>query len=226
MKRMILFLLCIISSMIFFVNNVNAECSYQERKELLDKAKNLEIFFEPNVNDKYFTFNMYNLDNDLYVIISNDKSDDIKEVYSYDMEDNRYSFIDYNVDDLIVYTVKIYSNKSGCYSNNVTSKRVVKKIINKFYYDDICKGIEDYFYCKPLLNSKFSISEDEVISNINEYREKSSIKETEDINKKFGMEDLIELIRKYWYILGGILIIAVIIFIIVEINKKRGELIW
>ena len=225
MKRMILFLLCIISSMIFFVNNVNAECSYQERKELLDKAKNLEIFFEPNVNDKYFTFNMYNLDNDLYVIISNDKSDDIKEVYSYDMEDNRYSFIDYNVDDLIVYTVKIYSNKSGCYSNNVTSKRVVKKIINKFYYDDICKGIEDYFYCKPLLNSKFSISEDEVISNINEYREKSSIKETEDINKKFGMEDLIELIRKYWYILGGILIIAVIIFIIVEINKKRGELI-
>ena len=225
MKRMILFLLCIISSMIFFVNNVNAECSYQERKELLDKAKNLEIFFEPNVNDKYFTFNMYNLDNDLYVIISNDKSDDIKEVYSYDMEDNRYSFIDYNVDDLIVYTVKIYSNKSGCYSNNVTSKRVVKKIINKFYYDDICKGIEDYFYCKPLLNSKFSISEDEVISNINEYREKSSIKETEDINKKFGMEDLIELIRKYWYILGGILIIAVIIFIIVKINKKRGELI-
>lgn len=225
MKRMILFLLCIISSMIFFVNNVNAECSYQERKELLDKAKNLEIFFEPNVNDKYFTFNMYNLDNDLYVIISNDKSDDIKEVYSYDMEDNRYSFIDYNVDDLIVYTVKIYSNKSGCYSNNVTSKRVVKKIINKFYYDDICKGIEDYFYCKPLLNSKFSISEDEVISNINEYREKSSVRETEDINKKFGMEDLIELIRKYWYILGGILIIAVIIFIIVKINKKRGELI-
>ena len=225
MKRMILFVLCIISSMIFFINNVNAECSYQERKELLDKAKNLEIFFEPNVNDKYFTFNLYNLDNDLYVIISNDKSDDIKEVYSYDMEDNRYSFIDYNVDDLIVYTVKIYSNKSGCYSNNVTSKRVVKKIINKFYYDDICKGIEDYFYCKPLLNSKFSISEDEVISNINEYREKSSIKETEDINKKFGMEDLIELIRKYWYILGGILIIAVIIFIIVKINKKRGELI-
>lgn len=225
MKRMILFVLCIISSMIFFINNVNAECSYQERKELLDKAKNLEIFFEPNVNDKYFTFNMYNLDNDLYVIISNDKSDDIKEVYSYDMEDNRYSFIDYNVDDLIVYTVKIYSNKSGCYSNNVTSKRVVKKIINKFYDDDICKGIEDYFYCKPLLNSKFSISDNKVISNINEYREKSSIKETEDINKKFGMDDLIELIRKYWYILGGILIIGIIIFIIVKINKKRGELI-
>ena len=225
MKKMILFVLCIISSMIFFINNVNAECSYQERKELLDKAKNLEIFFEPNVNDKYFTFNLYNLDNDLYVIISNDKSDDIKEVYSYDMEDNRYSFIDYNVDDLIVYTVKIYSNKSGCYSNNVTSKRVVKKIINKFYDDDICKGIEDYFYCKPLLNSKFSISDNKFISNINEYREKSSIKETEDVNKKFGMDDLIELIKKYWYILGGILIIAVIIFIIVKINKKRGELI-
>ena len=225
MKKMILFVLCIISSMIFFINNVNAECSYQERKELLDKAKNLEIFFEPNVNDKYFTFNLYNLDNDLYVIISNDKSDDIKEVYSYDMEDNRYSFIDYNVDDLIVYTVKIYSNKSGCYSNNVTSKRVVKKIINKFYDDDICKGIEDYFYCKPLLNSKFSISDNKVISNIIEYREKSSIKETEDVNKKFGMDDLIELIKKYWYILGGILIIAVIIFIIVKINKKRGELI-
>ena len=225
MKKMILFVLCIISSMIFFINNVNAECSYQDRKELLDKAKNLEIFFEPNVNDKYFTFNLYNLDNDLYVIISNDKSDDIKEVYSYDMEDNRYSFIDYNVDDLIVYTVKIYSNKSGCYSNNVTSKRVVKKIINKFYDDDICKGIEDYFYCKPLLNSKFSISDNKVISNINEYREKSSIKETEDVNKKFGMDDLIELIKKYWYILGGILIIAVIIFIIVKINKKRGELI-
>lgn len=225
MKRMILFVFCIIGSMIFFVNNVNAECSYQERKELLDKAKNLEMFFEPNVNDKYFTFNMYNLDNDLYVIIFNDKSDDIKEVHSYDLKDNKYSFVENNVDDIIVYTVKIYASKSGCYSNNVTSKRVVKKIINKFYGDDICKGIEDYFYCKPLLDSKFSISDSKVISNINEYREKSSIKETEDVNKKFGMDDLLEFMKKYWYVFVSILIIGIVIFIIVKINKKRGELV-
>lgn len=225
MKKNIKYILSFMVFIFCFVCNVNAECSYQERKNMLDVAKGVEAYFEPDLNNKYFTFNLYNLDESIYVVINNSKTGENKEIHNYDMINNHYSFVENNIDDVITYYVNINSNNSSCYGNKITTKIVVKKIVNKFYYEDICKGIEDYTYCKPLLNNKFAISDSKIRENIAKYRDSLNVKEDEDIINKFGMDDLINLLKKYWYIFVIIIIISITIVVIIKINKKRGELI-
>ena len=54
MKNNIKYILLFVIFMFGFVNRVNAECTYQDRKELLDKSKDIEVYFEPDLNNKYF----------------------------------------------------------------------------------------------------------------------------------------------------------------------------
>ena len=224
MKKNIKYILFVVF-MFVFINNVNAECSYQDRKDLLERAKEVEVFFEPDLNNKYFTFNLYNLDNDLYVDIVNGKTKESKLVYSYDLVDNHYSFIDNNISDIITYRVNIYSSNSECYGNKMTTKTVVKKIINNYYYMDICKGIEDYTYCKPLLNNKFSINDETIRKNISKYRDSLNVKKDDKTVNKFGIKDLINILKKYWYVVLIIVCISIGLIVVIKINKKRGELI-
>ena len=131
------------------------------------KLKSIIAYLKKHIkNNKYFTFNLYNLDENIYVVINNSKTGENKEVHNYDMIDNHYSFVENNIDDVITYYVNINSNNSSCYGNKITTKIVIKKIVNKFYYEDICKGIEDYTYCKPLLNNKFAINDSKIRENI------------------------------------------------------------
>lgn len=225
MKKNIKYILLFVIFMFGFVNRVNAECTYQDRKELLDKSKDIEVYFEPDLNNKYFVFNLYNLDDELYVNIYNSKTEENREVHSYDMVDNHYSFIDNNIDDIIIYRVTIYVSNSSCYGNKLTTKTITKKIINKYYYMDICKGIEDYQYCKPLLNNKFSLNDDKINENINKYKESLNVKEDTKEISKFGMDDLIKLLKKYWYIILIVVCVSIGFVVIIKINKKRGDLV-
>lgn len=225
MKKNIKYILLFVIFMFGFVNRVNAECTYQDRKELLDKSKDIEVYFEPDLNNKYFVFNLYNLDDELYVNIYNSKTEENKEVHSYDMVDNHYSFINNNIDDIITYRVAIYVSNSSCYGNKLTTKTITKKIINKYYYMDICKGIEDYQYCKPLLNNKFSLNDDKINENINKYKESLNVKEDTKVINKFGMDDLIKLLKRYWYVILIVLCVSIGFVVIIKINKKRGDLV-
>ena len=225
MKNNIKYILLFVIFMFGFVNRVNAECTYQDRKELLDKSIDIEVYFEPDLNNKYFVFNLYNLDDELYVNIYNSKTEENKEVHSYDMVDNHYSFIDNNIDDIITYRVAIYVSNSSCYGNKLTTKTITKKIINRYYYMDICKGIEDYQYCKPLLNNKFSLNDDKIKENINKYKECLNVKEDTKVINKFGMNDLIKILKEYWYIVLIVICVSIGLIVIIKINKKRGDLV-
>lgn len=225
MKKNIKYILLFVIFMFGFINRVNAECTYQDRKELLDKSKDIEVYFEPDLNNKYFVFNLYNLGNELYVNIYNSKTEENKEVHSYDMVDNHYSFIDNNIDDIITYRVTIYVSNSSCYGNKLTTKTITKKIINRYYYMDICNGIEDYQYCKPLLNNKFSLNDDKINENINKYKESLNVKEDTKEISKFGMDDLIKLLKEYWYIILIVVCVSIGFVVIIKINKKRGDLV-
>lgn len=224
MYKKITIIFVLFLSVILFKFNVYAECTYNDRKELLEKVKNIEIFFDPNIEKKYFEFKLYNFDENIYITILNNKTNESTNIYYYDTTDNYYSFIDDNIYEKEIYTITFYSNTDSCYGNKLLSKRVTKRVINKYYYDSVCKGIEDYKYCVPILNDTFKISEEKILKNINDYKEslKSSVKDPEI--KKFGINDILSLIKKYWYILVIILIITITIIVIVYINKKRGDL--
>ncbi len=225
MQKNIKYIIVIFVFMFVFSNVVNAECNYQERKNLLEKSKDIEVYFEPDLNNKYFVFNLYNLDDELYVNIYNSKTEENKEVHSYDMVDNHYSFIDNNIDDIITYRVTIYVSNSSCYGNKLTTKTITKKIINRYYYMDICNGIKDYQYCKPLLNNKFSLNDDKIKENINKYKESLNVKEDTKVINKFGIDDLIKILKEYWYIVLIVICVSIGFVAIIKINKKRGDLV-
>lgn len=224
MKKIFKYILFTFLLSFIYTFNVNAECSYQERKELLEKAKNVEAFFEPDVDNNKFVFYLFNLDNDLFVELENINNKQLKKIYKYEFDTEYYTMDESNVSDIINYKLTIYSNKSECYSNHVTSKNIKKGIINKFYKEDICKDIEDYKYCVPILNKKIRLSDDEIRKDIKEYKDSIKVKEETILDKRFGLDDLLALLKTYWYIPVSILSILLIIFVIIYINKKRGEL--
>ena len=218
---------CLLFSYLFtfiFMFNVNAECSYEERRELLNQAKNIEAYFEADINNNKFNFYLFNLTDDLYVNLENLSLHENFSIYKSQYNTEYYSMEEKNISEVFSYRLNIYSNKSECYSNKIISKSLKKGIINKYYKEDICRGIEEFKYCLPVLEKKISLNETEVYSKINEYRVNNDIYEKVEVNKRIGIDDLIYLVKKYWYVLAIFFGVVGASFIIYFIMKKRSEL--
>lgn len=211
--------------MFLFIFKVNADCSYQERKEMLNEAKEVEAFFEADINNNKFLFYLYNLTENIYVVLENPQTYQYKEIYKYMYDTEFYSYDEENVTDIINYKLKIYSNKSECYGNIITTKTIKKPIINKYYKEEVCKGIEDFKYCTPILNIKPNLEEKEIYKAINEYRGQVEVSEDKTTIEKFGLDDLVNIIIEYWYIaIIVVVFLTISVFIVKYIIKKRGEL--
>jgi len=211
--------------MFFCMFNVNADCSYQERKEMLNEAKEVEAFFEADIDNNKFVFYIYNLTDNIYVALENPQTYQYREIFKYMYDTEYYTYDEENITDIINYKLKIYSNKSGCYGNIITTKTIKKPIINKYYKQEVCKGIEDFKYCTPILNIKPNLEEKEIYNAINKYREQVEISEDKTTIEKFGLDDLKDIIIEYWYVVIIIIIVLTASVIIVKyIIKKRGEL--
>ena len=207
-----------------FVVRVNAECSYQERKELLSEAKNVDAFFEVDLDNNKFIFNLYNLSDNLFVELVNLSNNESEKIYKYQQDNDYYSFDIDNVSDYITYRLYIKSNKSECYSDSLTSKTLIKGIINKYYKEDVCKDIEDYIYCKPVLTKKTNYSDDEIYEKIKKYKEDYELSIS---NNKKEEYILITFLKNYWkYVLLIAVVLLIIILLLIRFNKKRGELEW
>lgn len=221
MKRLIKYVFIIFVFSIFILD-VNADCSYQERKKLLEEAKNVDAYFEADVDNKLFNFYLYNLTDNLFVQIENLNSKQTTEVYNYQIVGNYYTFVENNIEEKISYRIHIYSNKQECYGSKLTSKTINKGIINKFYSESICKGAEEYKYCQPFFKDKLNISDEEVINKINEY------KKNLEINMKQQIEEtnfFIDFVKKNWkYILVFFIVSCMVIGGMLIINKRKGEL--
>ena len=222
MKKVFNYSLFFILLSFIFINSVKAECSYQERKKLLEEAKSVEAYFEADVKNKLFNFYLYNLTDDLFVRIENLSSKQSIEVYNYQIVGDYYTFVEDNIDEKVSYRIHIYSNKQECYGNKLTSKTISKGIINKFYSDSVCNGAEEYMYCQPFLKDKINISDEEVINKINEYK-----KNLEIIEKQQVVESnfFIDFIKKNWkYILIFGIISGLSVGSVLIISRRKGEL--
>ena len=209
----------------FILNfNVNAECSYQDRKQMLEEANNIEAFFDADLDNNKFVFYIYNLTDNLYLSLENSQTFEYKEIFKYMYNTNYYSLDELNVNDIIKYKLKIYANKEGCYGNIVTTKMIKKPMINKYYKEEICKGIEDYKYCVPVLDTKFNLKEEQIYNEIKKYKDSLNVSIDQTTINKFGLDDLIKIISEYWYIGIIIIMMIIVIYIIKNIIKKRGEL--
>lgn len=244
MKNIFSYALFVILLSFIFVINVNAECSYQERKELLNEAKAVDIGFEvynkektiiginPNTEkeEEYITttysFKMIisNMTNNMFAKITND-FDSSEIIVNYDdMKNNIYSFDIENTTDIITYYVDFYSTNGNCYANNITTKTVKKPKENPVYYYTVCTNdiVKDNNYCKHFIDKDFSKNEYDIVKELNDIVSKeSSNKQTDDTSIFI---DTIYFVSTYWYYFAIVLVLLVVGVTVLLIRKKRSTL--
>lgn len=224
-----------------FILNVNAECSYKERKSLLDEAKNVDIGYEiitnertvegvnpdsgedmvTTVEDYEYKFYITNLTDNIYIRYYNLFDNEEKYIMSNELSDGIYYFSDNNYLDLYKYIFEIRSNNNNCLGEVMYTKKITKPVYNIFSSFSICSkdGMENYKYCSKFITKQFNISESEFIKFANEYYDSLQNKESSQEDKK-----VIEIIKKYWYIIAISVAIVFVVIISIVVVKKRSEL--
>ena len=203
-----------------FINKVDADCTYEERQELLKEANNINAYFEANVPQRIFTFYLYNLSDDLSVEVTNTINDKKITINKNNLTNGLYTYSEFEIDKSGIYTLNIYSNKTNCYQKKITSKRVKKGIINSFANEEVCKGIEEYYYCNQVLDKEITLSRQDVYEKIEDYKQVLEEKNKVVEKEKFS---LLKFIKKYWYLFMIFIGIGVGVLIIIFINKSSRE---
>lgn len=223
----------------FMITNVNAECSYQERKSLLNDAKSVDVnfsvesrkvqetFINPNSDEEtlvdvdkyYFKFNVLNLNDTLFLKVYNDFDTSEFIVNSSDLKDGMYSVENDNTSDLITYYVEFYSTNQNCYAEKILSKKIKKPKENPVYYYSVCKNekLKDNEYCAHFISKNFGMSDLDIVYKLN-----ASLKETPQNNaNKLTLKSILV---KYWYLLVVFIAIVGIVITIIVVRRKRSQL--
>lgn len=241
MRKMFCYLFFVFILSFVFVNEVSAECSYQERKALLNEAKGVDIGYDiitekieeaglnPDSGEKIistmeeYTIKFYvtNLSENLYIRYYNLIDDNEYYITKNDLVDGVYYFEDKDYLNLYTYYFEFRSNNSNCLGDILTTKKVVKPIYNSFEMFSIChyEGMENYKYCQKFITKSFNKTENDFITEATEYYE--SLNQTDNTENNGG---ILSFIVDYWYY--GVVVICVVLIIIVLflIRKKRSEI--
>lgn len=236
MKKIKVFIFIMVSLFIF-ENNIYAEedtsCTYKSQSILNKSAYNVEFNYnirKDETGKTYFEISIYNINDDIYITVNNDNTND-KFTITSSMTTNRvYTFLDYDTLTITNYTFQIGALKYGC------NKELRKYVMKKPKYNDIseipiCReeSMLDYKYCKEWINSYFKETREEIIDIINKkYNKTTSVTTTicnvckakEDMDVKIQKSNRIKIAIIIGIIIGIIIDIAFIIRLLIIIKQS------
>lgn len=208
-KLLLLILLCIPYT------KVNAfYCTYQQQARLKGLATNVNISYDFDESSKTFTFNLVNLNKELYFIdTTNDKT------YTYTKDEIEIK--GYKSGQKVKYV--FYSNVEFC-DKVLYTYVVTLPTYNPYYKEEICNGVTDYNLCQKWTNH--SLSKSEFIQKVSDYKkslEKPQEEEKkEEENQISFMDNLIKFLLSYYYIF--LIVIVIILIVISIINNKKSNI--
>ena len=235
----IVYKLLIVITFIFAFNLiVNAECSYQERNELLKEAKNVNAFFDINsekknverinpnseelesieVEDYYFILNVLNLTNNMFIKITNNYDDNEIIVNSNSLNNGVYTYKTDNTSNIITYYLTFYSTKDNCYANKITQISLKKPKENPIYYYSVCSNeyVKDSKYCQHFITNDFKGDVYDIVGELN-----NKVRSYENQKERKGI-GFLDIVKSYWYV--GIILVLFIIFIILTILHRKRKI--
>lgn len=205
--------LIVIFIVLFFPINCFAKCEIEH----LNEAKK----FASNVNFSYYAY--FENNEAKFNIVVNNLFEPV--VLINDLTEERYDFTEENNGEIIFtglksgdYKYRIHSDYFDCVGNKLLEKTIKLPYYNQYYLNDACKGKENYYLCQKWIDKP--VSYDEFIEKVNSYEvnKNETIIEQKEEMKTF-LEILLSIYTNYyWAILGGIIIFAVSLIII--LNKK------
>ncbi len=204
-----------------FINSVNAECSYQERKQLLNEAKAVDISVEPILNDNKeydFKFNVINITENFFIKYYNTNNGE-ENVINYELSNGGiFSFVDTDTYSVYDYKFEFYSTNNNCYADKISSRSITKPMYN-IYSDNVnCTYDENknFKYCSKFLTKDENLSLDEFYEKMLDYSEE---KQTYDVDEN----DNESFIKSYLIYIIIFVIFLITIIILLIIRKKRSE---
>ncbi len=244
MKNITRYLLFVLFISCIFISKVNAECSYQERKDLLNAAKGVDIGYEV-ITDEFedtgedpdtgeistyksqrysFKFYINNISDNIFIKYYNDfNSSDAIYVDENKLQDGIYYFTDYNTLNIYNYYFEVYSQNNNCPGNLVYTHKIVKPKYNYFSTFSICEkvGMDEYKNCDKFITKPINKNESDFVYDATKYyNEKHPKNDTDKENNK-----ILKFLSKYWYVFSIVaLVVIVAVIFIIRFIKKRGEL--
>lgn len=236
MRKKIFKLLFVCFTLMMFVKNVNAECSYEEKKNLLKEAKNIKIDVVVenktieqevleydgtlSVQEKeidVINFYVSNLSDNLFIKYYNLMNSEEKYIMPSNLKDGIYTIEDTNLIDFYTYNFVIYSANEQCVGEEIYTKKIKKPTSNPYSGFDICKEdkMEEFKYCKKYLEEEVSFSSTEFEKKANNYL--NGLENTE--------ETPTEIVKDFNYIIPAsiVSIFVVIILIVIKIRKNKNK---
>ena len=196
-KKLLIFL---VSFFAFVPSSSALMCSNELKVEYQNMAKNISVNYEyiETNDDVTFTIKFSNIPEGFSI-------HDYKQGITYN----------YSGSELVIpaeknksYSFNIYYPDTPCHMEVLYKHYITIPAYNKYYKDELCKGIEDYKLCSKWLNITYSY--DEWKTKIINY--KKSIKQDEQKNdtyEKTMIDKIIEFYSDYYmFILPGVIIVC------------------
>lgn len=119
---------------------------------------------------------------------------------------------------------KIYSNLPYCKGYYINSIFVKLPSYNKYYKDELCKGIEDYKLCKKW--TSINLEYDDFKREIKMYKDSLNKKANNKINDtKSIYEVILDFYIKYYYIiLPSIIVVGGLIMFVVKKKQEKDDI--
>lgn len=209
-------ILFVFSLLVVVPNIVNAECEYNEKSKLQALSSNLNFTYnykeiENGINSSAsFSITIGNLNPNLYIVDQNN----IRVVYYNNKKE--ITLNGYNPGSTIEFL--IYGNSGECKGVEIMSNYITLPSYNRFYKDPVCNGVDDYKLCNRW--SRVSLSYDDFVKKVNEYKEKIKPEELPNVEKELPLvEKIIKFLSKYSILLfGGIIVVCSVLMF--YLNRK------
>ncbi len=242
MKKILVILLGIL-----IPTTVSAQCSYEEQANLREEANlisvnyiekeelmdpdlygipeslkgNEEAIEEYEVYINYLEIEVSNLSENHYIIMTNDKNNNITRIDYDDLNNGFYTFDHDDISNIYVYTLEIYSSAATNCSDEIYGvKYLTAPRYNSNSEYSACQEFEEEELCQKYTTSPV-LSEGEFFAELETLQTEieDEQNETEKNNDKSN-----NFISEYWmYFMIGLIILGTATIIIIKVKKRKSE---
>ena len=204
----------------------HAECSYEEQVRLATEASNVNAVYEagnygtgeyergemPDENGNYeyeitelkVIVNVYNITENMYVLVRNENTNEEDIYYYSDTENGTLTWERTDLDNIVEYTISIYSNNSDCQGNLLRNISLITPRYNDYSTYTYCDGL-DVYYCQEFVTTDLGMTEDQIYQDAIKLQQ-----EKEEISEQKSEENTIDWSSIILYGLIAILIVGVV----------------
>ena len=202
MRKKIKYLLILL--LIMLPNSAKAICSSSDRARLKKIISNINISYDYEIvkNNAKFSIKFSNLSPEIYF------TDQFGNYYT--QYDANNEIVLNNFSDGKSYTFTFYATNT-CSREKISNLYVTTPTYNPYYKLSVCDNAREFELCQKWVSH--SLTRDEFIDKVNEYKNKNGIIDDSEINKKISVIDFaMSFIRMYGlYIAGAIIVIIIVI---------------